>query len=64
MVTWGGNETLLFDKTQAPVQIGKNANRSSGGRRKQTKRKRIAYRGQSRRLVIRSNLSYGRTRKR
>jgi hypothetical protein len=39
MVTWGADRTLLFDNTQPPIQIGKNASRNSGGSRRQTRRR-------------------------
>jgi hypothetical protein len=52
MVTWGGDETRLFDKTLPPDQI--NINPKSGGyrkqiRRKQTRRKQTLRRRQTRR---------------
>ena len=57
MVTWGVDQTLLFDKTQPPVQIGKNNNANTtltptagGKRRKKTRSRKQTRRKQTRRI--------------
>ncbi len=67
-VHWGSKQTLSFNTNNEPVQISQNKMNNvvntpiTGGRRRITRRKRIVYRGQSRCGMIRSNLSYSRTR--
>lgn len=62
-MTWGGNETRFFDKHLAPLEVRDNTAPTSGGHRRITRHKRIVHRRQPLHGVIRSNLSYGRTRK-